>query len=300
MSLLLGEKIKGNKHFPQPKEAYMAVPIIRNGDLAYIFYLGSNDELPYGSDDISLAKLVISQASVLFEKEQALLNATRLMTMGNMISEISHDLRKPLTSIKGGLQIVRQRWPEIAEESEFFKMAEDEVHRMNDLVRELVNFSNPNRYETAKIDLRQIVERAAELVSPDLRKNKIKLEASFGEANWEIIANKNQIMEVFLNLYINAIDAMPNGGSLTVRGEVEQPPHKSDDYLAIRVTDTGMGIRKDDISRIFDRYYTTKETGTGLGMAVVERVISAHNGTLHMESEEGHGTTFTAYFPYHP
>ncbi|MCD6249839.1 MAG: response regulator [candidate division Zixibacteria bacterium] len=298
VSLLLGEKIKGNKHFPQPKEAYMAVPIIRNGKPAYIFYLGSNDERPYGTDDISLAELVISQASVLFEKEQTLLNATRLMTMGNMISEISHDLRKPLTLIKGGLQIVRQRWPEITESSEFFQMAEDEVHRMNDLVRELVDFSNPNRYETAKIDLRQIAERAGELVGPDLRKHKITFEISFGAANWEVIANKNQIMEVFLNLFINAIDAMPEGGSLTVRGEIEQPAHKSQEYLAIKVKDTGVGIRKGEISRIFDRYFTTKETGTGLGLAVVERVISAHSGTLHIESEEGQGTTFTIYFPY--
>lgn len=300
VSLLLGEKIKDNKHFPRPKEAYMAIPIIRNGELAYIFYLGSDDDRPYGADDISLAKLVISQASVLFEKEQTLLNATRLMTMGNMISEISHDLRKPLTSIKGGLQIVRKRWPEIADDSEFFKMAEDEVRRMNDLVRELVNFSNPNRYETAKLDLRQIVQRATELVGPDLKKRKISLETTFSEANWEIIANKNQIMEVFLNLFINAIDAMSEGGSLTIRGEVEKPAHKADNYLAIKVIDTGVGIKKGEISRIFDRYYTTKETGTGLGMAVVERVISAHSGTLHVESEEGQGTTFIAYFPYSP
>jgi two-component system sensor histidine kinase HydH len=179
-------------------------------------------------------------------------------------------------------------------------MAEDEVHRMNDLVRELVNFSNPNRYETVKLDLRQIVERAIELVKPDLKKSKVEIKINFADANWEIIANKNQIMEVFLNLFINAIDAMPDGGSLAVSGMVERPAHKNTDYLAIKVNDTGVGIKKGNLSRVFDRYYTTKETGTGLGMAVVERVISAHSGTLHIESEEGQGTTFTAYFPYNP
>ena len=84
---------------------------------------------------------------------------------------------------------------------------------MNDLVRELVDFSNPNRYETAKLDLRQIVQRASELVGPDLRKHKVEFSMRHSPtANWEVIANKNQIMELFLNLFINAIDAMPDGG----------------------------------------------------------------------------------------
>jgi len=242
----------------------------------------------------------MSQAPLLFEKEKAVLNATRLMTMGNMISEISHDLRRPLTSIRGGLQIVTQRWPELIEQSDFFKMAEQEIHRMNDLVRELVDFSNPNRYETAKLDLRQIVRRAAELVGPDLKKHQIEFVSEFADVGWDIIANKNQILEVFLNLFINAIDAMSDGGSLSVRGRLERPPHRHEDYLAIRVTDTGHGIKKEHLSRVFDRYFTTKETGTGLGLAVVERVISAHAGTLHLESTEGRGTTITVYFPYKP
>jgi len=299
-SLLLGEKLKGNRHFPQPADAYMAVPVIRGGELAFVFYLGADVARPYSADDITLARLVISQASLLFEKEKAVLNATRLMTMGNMISEISHDLRRPLTSIKGGLQIVTQRWPELTEQSDFFRMAEQEIHRMNDLVRELVDFSNPNRYETAKLDLRQIVQRAAELVGPDLKKHQIEFVSAFADVGWDIIANKNQILEVFLNLFINAIDAMSDGGSLSIRGRLERPPHRHEDYLAIKVTDTGHGIKKEHVSRVFDRYFTTKETGTGLGLAVVERVISAHAGTLHLESTEGRGTTITVYFPYKP
>ena len=94
----------------------MAVPIVKYGELAHLFCIGADSDRPYSAEDISLAKLVISQAALLFEREKSLLNATRLLTMGNMISEISHDLRKPLTSIKGGLQIVTQRYPEIQKE----------------------------------------------------------------------------------------------------------------------------------------------------------------------------------------
>ena len=300
LSDFLAEKIRKNDNLPQPKAAYMAIPVRRSGELAYVFYLGSDSERGYSDDDVSLAQLVVSQAAILFEREKSVLNATRLITMGNMISEISHDLRKPLTSIKGGLQIVRQRWPEVADKSEFFRTAEDEIHRMNELVRELVDFSNPNKYETSRMDLRAVIQRASELVGPDLNKRKIEFSSEFADVNWDAIINRNQLMEVFLNLFMNAVDAMPEGGKLTIRGLIETPSHKKEPYLAVKVSDTGIGIKRDHLSRVFDRYYTTKQTGTGLGLAVVERVISAHSGTVHIHSIEGRGTTFSVYLPYHP
>ena len=218
LTAAMASSLKNNELFPEPKDAFMAVPIFKYGELAYVFYLGAKSKAYYGDDDISLAKLVISQGAILFEKEKSLLNATRLMTMGNMISEISHDLRRPLTSIKGGLQIMKQRWPEITESSDLVRNVEDEVLRMNELVRELVDFSNPNKYQTEKIDLRQIVHKAAELVSPDLGKKDVTFEAEFDEVDWTIIVNKNQILEIMLNLFMNAIDALSKGGKLTVPG----------------------------------------------------------------------------------
>jgi signal transduction histidine kinase/FixJ family two-component response regulator len=297
ISALVAEALAKNVHLPDPKAAFMAVPIIKYGELAHLFCIGADSDRPYSADDISLAKLVISQAALLFEREKSLLNATRLLTMGNMISEISHDLRRPLTSIKGGLQIIKQRWPEVQEE-DLMKMVDDEIHRMNELVRELVDFSNPNKYATEKVDLRVVVKRASELVGPDLKKRQVSLRSHFAKANWEQIVNRNQIMEALLNLFMNAIDAMPDGGTLSVKGRIEKPEHKKVEYLAIKVIDTGIGIRKENLAKVFDRYYTTKETGTGLGLAVVERIISAHNGTLSVTSIEGEGSTFTLYFPY--
>jgi len=295
---LLVNNMKGNNNFPQPNLANMAIPIYRQGEFAYIFYLGADSDHTYSDDDISLAKLVISQAALLFEKELSLLNATRLLTMGNMISEISHDLRKPLTSIKGALQVLRMKHPEISKDSELMQSTEDEIHRLNDLVRELVDFSNPNKYQTEKLDLRDVVVRASELINPDLKKLNIEFESEFADVKWDCIVNRNQILETLLNIFLNAIDAMPDGGKLRVEGLVEKPDHKKMDYLAIRIIDNGIGIKKENLSNIFDRYYTSKDTGTGLGLAVVERIISAHNGTLKVDSIEGEGTTFTLYFPF--
>ncbi len=298
LSDVIAEEIRQKPDLPQPEAAFMAIPIRRRGELAHVFYIGAAGPTPYSNEDISLAKLVVSQAALLFEREQSLLNSTRLLTMGNMISEISHDLRKPLTSIKGSLQVLAMKHPEITGDSELYKTAEEEIHRMNELVRELVDFSNPNKYQTEKVDLRRVIARAADLVGPDLRKSKVVYAADFEDADWDQIVNKNQILEAFLNLFINAVDAMPDGGRLTVRGLLEKPEHRKDIYLAVRVIDTGVGIKKENLSRIFDRYYTTKDTGTGLGLAVVERIISAHAGTLSVSSEAGKGTTFTLYFPY--
>jgi len=119
----------------------------------------------------------------------------------------------------------------------------------------------------------------------------------YEDVDWNIIVNKNQILEVFINLFVNALDAMEIGDSLTVQGLIEQPSHKKFNYLAVKIKDTGCGIKKENLPRIYERYFTTKETGIGLGLAVVERIISAHNGTLKVESVEDKGTTFTIYLP---
>jgi signal transduction histidine kinase/FixJ family two-component response regulator len=291
------EKLKESKFIDGKDHAYVAIPVIKFGEPSYVFFLGSSFQSHYSNDDIALAKLVISQSAVLFEKEKTILNATRLMTMGNMISEISHDLRRPLTTIKGGLQVIRGKLPEEVGQNEIFSAVDDEVGRMNELVRELVDFSNPKKYQTEKVDLRTIITKASDLIAPDFKKKNISYSFEFQDVDWNVIVNKNQILEVFINLFVNAFDAMDDNDSITIQGLIEQPPHKKVNYLAIKVIDTGSGIKKENLSRIHERYFTTKETGIGLGLAVVERIISAHNGTLKVESVEGEGTTFTIYFP---
>ncbi len=280
-------------------DAFMVAPVSRGGAVTYLFCFGTSYLDDYNIHERSLADIVVSQSASLFEKERAMLNASRLLTMGNMISEISHDLRKPLTAIKGSIGLLRKEIGDSASEdsSQLIRLIEEESHRLNELVSELVDFSKPHKYEAEKTDLRRLVVRAIELVAPDLQKHRITTQFSFSDTNWEVIVNKNQVFEVLLNLMMNAVDAMPDGGELTVRGKIDRPDFKSSDYLALSIMDTGTGIKKQDISKLFDRYFTTKETGTGLGLAVVERIMSAHNGTITVTSEEDEGATFTLYFP---
>ncbi len=284
--------------YPRPEANFTALPVLQEGELRHIYCIGSRSERLYTAQEISLAQLIISQSSGFYEREKALLNATRLLTMGNMISEISHDLRKPLTNIRGWIQILRDKYPDVGKDTEFFHMAEEEVHRLNDLVKELVDFSKPHKYETEIRDIRKIIQRATEFLKPEFAKKNIKFEAHYDNCNWEIPVNKNQVLEVFLNLFLNSVDAIPDsGGNIRVTGKIDRPPFRKIDYLAITVSDTGRGIKKENLSRIFDRYYTTKETGTGLGLSVVERIMAAHGGTLKVDSESGKGTDFTLFFP---
>lgn len=289
------------KHLPPvdevaiPRENFCTFFIKNESGLSYIFCLSSANSQKLSEEDKKIAGLIASQATTMYEREKAILNATRLLTMGNMISEISHDMRKPLTNIRGGLQIMRQRWPELADESDMFKMAEEEVRRLNELVRELVDFSNPKKYQTERINFESILERATQLVGRDMEMKEIKLKKNYVENLPEIFANKNQIMEVFLNLIINAIDAMDNKGILTIKTSHQNIDDR--EMAKIDIIDTGCGIDNKDQAIIFDRYYTSKETGTGLGLAVVERIVSAHSGKIEMKSKKGAGTTFSIYLP---
>lgn len=296
-SKVISGKIAECSAYPRPDANFIALPVVQEGNLKHIFCIGSRGERAYTSQEISLARLIMSQAAGLYEREKALLNATRLLTMGNMISEISHDLRKPLTNIKGWIQVLREKGREAANDTDFFESAEEEIHRLNDLVKELVDFSKPHKYETEIRDIRNIIRRAAELIGPELRKKNISFESDYEDCNFEIPVNKNQILEVFLNLYLNSVDAMDDGGHLKVTGKIGRPSFKKNDFLAITVSDDGHGLKQENLAKIFDRYYTTKETGAGLGLVVVERIITAHGGTLEVRSEYGKGTAFTLYFP---
>jgi signal transduction histidine kinase/DNA-binding response OmpR family regulator/putative methionine-R-sulfoxide reductase with GAF domain len=288
-----------NTHLPVDGKikSFRAVPIYTKGHFYGLFCMGSLSEDAFHVDHEYLASIVTSQAASLYERQRAMLNATRLMTMGNMMSEISHDLRKPLTNIKGGLQIMKERWPEEANKDGFFEMAQQELSRLSELVRELVDFSNPKKYQTVKKRINEALDRAMKLVQQDLVRNEIELDMDL-EDNLPLVAiNYNQIIEILLNMFMNAIDAMEKGGKLSVKAERYTDPESSKLYVQIFISDTGKGIQPENIDRVFDRYFTTKPSGTGLGLAVVERIIKAHNGFIEVKSKLDEGSTFKISLP---
>ncbi len=274
-----------------------AVPIITRGALYGVFCLGSRKENAISANDEYIASIVTSQATSIYERQQAILNATRLMAMGKMMSEISHDLKKPLTNIRGSLQIMRQRWPEIAEKDDFFATAEQELLRLNELVVELVDFSNPKKYHLEQKRIPDLVKRVHRLVEGDLRKHGIEFVLELEENLPSVMINENEIVEVLLNLILNAIDAMPEGGRLIFAASRKEDPKEQKHLIEMLIRDSGVGIAPELHNKVFDRYFTTKDSGTGLGLAICERIIMAHNGKIALESKVGDGTTFRISLP---
>jgi len=296
----LNTRIKGKLEEDSDSSQYLdsvtSFPIIAEGILHGVLSVGNRAHKIISEDQKHLISIIASQAASLYERQKSILNATRLLTMGNMVSEITHDLKKPLTNIKGTLQLLKEKWSDTEAKEKYFDMVEQEIFRLNDLTREIVNFSNPNKYELERKDIRLSLDRALNLVKRDLDTRKISLKKDLQEVP-SIFINENEIMEVLLNIILNAIEAMPEGGELQVSLKSYQDPKKKGQFVQIGIADTGCGIAPENLNRIFDRYFTTKKEGTGLGLAVVERIVKAHGGFVSVKSELGKGTSFFVNLP---
>jgi signal transduction histidine kinase/DNA-binding response OmpR family regulator len=289
-------KLKENFNLSPYLDSVASFPIIAEGMLHGVLSVGNRKHQIISEEEKHLISIIASQSASIYERQKSILNATRLLTMGNMVSEITHDLKKPLTNIKGVLQLLKEKWSDTDAKEEFFDMVEQEIFRLNELAKEIVNFSNPNKYELEKKDIRHTLDRALNLVKPDLDTRKIDLKIDYQEVP-HVFINENEIMEVLLNIILNAIEAMPEGGELGVSLKPDRESKNGAQFLQIGIADTGCGIAPENLSRIFDRYFTTKKEGTGLGLAVVERIIKAHGGRVSVKSEPGKGTSFFVNLP---
>jgi signal transduction histidine kinase/DNA-binding response OmpR family regulator len=284
-------KLKENFNLSPYLDSVASFAIIAEGMLHGVLAVGNRKHKIISEEEKHLISIIASQSASIYERQKSILNATRLLTMGSMVSEITHDLKKPLTNIKGILQLLKEKWSDSDAKEKFFDMVEQEIFRLNELAKEIVNFSNPTKYELEKKDIRHTLDRALNLVKSDLDTRKIDLKIDFQEVPHAFI-NENEIMEVLLNIILNAIEAMPEGGELGVSLKPHPEPKKGTHLLQIGIADTGCGIAPENLSRIFDRYFTTKKEGTGLGLAVVERIVKAHGGFVSVKSELGKGTSF--------
>ena len=257
-----------------------------------IFCVGNYQYKPISKEQMDLVSIIASQVSTIYERQRAIINASRLVTMGNMLSEISHDLKKPLTNIKGALHLLRERKKE-----EYLTYAEEEIKHLSELVKEMVDFSNPNKYELVQTDIKSIVDKALGLVKNDLDINHIQLEIYFQKDLPTLLVNPSEVLEVMLNIILNAIESMPQGGKLKIEVAKQYLSHKQSEFIEILIRDTGCGISEENLSKVFTRYFTTKKEGTGLGLAIVDRIVRAHGGLIEVESETGKGTVFAIHFP---
>jgi two-component system sensor histidine kinase HydH len=214
----------------------------------------------------------------------------RLASLGNLAAGVAHEIRNPLSSIKGFAVYFRER-QEKEDDKQIAGIMIQEVDRLNRVVSQLVELARPVSVSKKPVSLSTVVENSLKLIERDASEKKIEIKKIFAQKELEILLDTDRISQVLLNLYLNAIDSMENGGILTVELLEEEGG------AIIKVSDTGAGIDEKDLPHVFDPYFTTKRTGTGLGLAIVHNIIEAHDGKITVASRAGEGAVFTVFLP---
>jgi len=218
----------------------------------------------------------------------------RLASVGRLAAGVSHEIRNPLSSIKGFATYFKERYHDVPENQQISNLMIQEVDRLNRVVGQLHEFSRPITVTKKPINVRTFLENSLKLIERQTSEANIEIQTRLDSEIDEILVDPDRINQVFLNLYLNAMESMKNGGNLNVW----LLKNEEKDGIKIRVQDTGTGISEDDLTHIFDPYFTTKASGTGLGLAIAHNIIEAHDGEIKVDSRLGQGTTVTILLPY--
>jgi len=225
--------------------------------------------------------------------EEQMSQTEKLTSLGLLAAGVAHEVNTPLAVISNYIQMLAKQMPESDPRNAIIEKIVKQTFRASEIVNNLLNFSRTGAAELADVDVNKVVEETLSLVAHPLKTSHIQIVKQFGGELPAVRGSANKLQQVFLNLFLNARDAMPNGGML----EVRTAAHNGS--VEIEVVDTGGGIPREDIHRIFDPFFTTKASGrgTGLGLSVSYGIIKEHSGKIDVRSTPGRGTSFHVEFP---
>jgi signal transduction histidine kinase len=237
--------------------------------------------------EISAQKMALEQA------QQQLIRAEKLATVGRLSAGIAHEIGSPLTAVLGYIDLIRADMKAgalPAETGDFLDRMEKEVNRINRIVRELLDYSRPARFEIKDIDLEKAVMDVTGMLRPQKGFKQIEFGFKFEKSGILVRSDWDRLRQVLMNILFNASDSMNGRGLITI-----QAKEAGAGYAALAIRDTGIGMKADELERIFEPFYTTKVPGqgTGLGLAVSQRLVESMGGRIAVESEPGKGSTFT-------
>lgn len=215
----------------------------------------------------------------------------KLKAISTLAAGMAHEIKNPLTSIKTFTEYLPEKGNDPDFRKKFQRIVGNEVERINTIVKQLLEFSKPSELKLEQTDILALLESTLELLNNDLLNANVSINKSYTSPLPKISIDPSQIKQVFLNLILNALDAMPNGGAIRI--EV----HNTLEEIIIKITDSGKGIKEEDLKHIFDPFFSKKDGGTGLGLSVVHGIIKKHGGKISAVSFIGKGTTFTISFP---
>jgi len=210
--------------------------------------------------------------------QNSLAQAQRLAVIGEWATSIAHEVRNPLTSIKAFAQIIEDELPEDNENRQYTKIISEEVERLNRFADELLLFSRPSRESNVPVNMNHLLQHIEKLIKPRAEQSGIVLLMRQEEKIPSVLASPELLSHVFLNIFLNALQATPKGGEVTLETEHDH------EQLRIHVTNEGAAIADEHLERIFEPFFTTKHTGTGLGLAISQRIVQAYGGRIVAEN----------------
>ena len=231
-----------------------------------------------------------TQEEVASENErlmEELHRSEKLKAVGTLAAGMAHEIKNPLSAIKTFTEYLPEKYNDPSFRDKFNRIVGGEVEKINAIVSQLLNFAKPKSLNLKNIEMHSLLDDTLNLLNNNLIRGKINVEKNYAPYPLNILADSVQLKQVLLNLFLNAIDAMPKGGKLIIS------TNKEDNMTQIVIQDTGCGIPAKHIPRLFDPFFTTKEDSTGLGLANVHSTIKKHNGSIVVESQVGKGTKFT-------
>lgn len=242
------------------------------------------------------AVIILHDLRKIKQLEEQVRRSEKLAAVGKLAAGVAHEIRNPLSSIRGFAQFLRHALAERPKDREYAEIMVKEVDRMNRVVTDLLTFARPLEAELAPTDLQELFEHIMRLVKADAQGRGVEIHKNISEDLPEIDLDVNQMTQCLLNLTLNALQVLDAGGSI----EVGATMAGADSKLLIWVEDDGSGIPAEDLDKIFDPFFTTREQGTGLGLAIVHTIVENHSGKIRVESpvpEKNKGTRFTISIP---
>lgn len=297
---VIHEEVGGKFSVIKELGAVVTFPMILKGELVGFLNLGEklSGEV-YSNEDIDLISTLCNQMGISIENatlyedamdaQNRLYQADKLATVGALAAGLAHEIKNPITAIKGFSQVIDRAITEHDTDAikDFRDVVPRQLDRINEIVEKLLTLSKPSKLEKTSVDVNVLLKDIIKLVEKQAMNSRVELLGNFSDLPLTN-ADPGQLTQAFLNLILNAIQSMPSGGQVEIDTRMMGP-----DKLIIEIIDHEVGIPKDQIARIFDPFYTTKTTGSGLGLAVTKKIIEDHHGKIEVESEPSRGTKFT-------
>jgi two-component system sensor histidine kinase HydH len=261
----------------------------------------------YDPDDIDTFRQLAVQAARVIESSQAyerVKERDRLAALGEMAAGLAHEIRNPLGAIKGAAQLLVVDGKPIEpgqEAAELMEIIVEEANRLNNVVTRFLDYvrsEKAEREQQGKVDVNVVIRKTVQLLQQSHGANNLDLRFRTDDLLPNVIGDPESLLQVFLNLGLNAIQAMPDGGTLEILTTRRRRSRLGyGQFAEIRFRDTGVGIPRDKLKKLFIPFYTTKQKGTGLGLAISQRIVSQHGGTIEVRSTPGQGSTFSVFLP---